>query len=120
VTLLRLEPVRKATLGFVWLGKKSETGRLVLLDPVKDFSQQICQVDLNSYNLAFKVLVWLIINGKHGGYLTAVCLHLLAVSAELNNSGVCVMWLLLALPIDWLLGEAEGGVCMFISFRRWS
>lgn len=30
------------------------------------------------------------------------------------------MWLLLALPIEWLLGEAEGGVCMPISFRRWS
>lgn len=50
-----------------------------------------------------------------------VCAHLLAERVELNNSGVCVMWLLLlALPIDWLLGEAEGGVCMWISFRRWS
>lgn len=49
-----------------------------------------------------------------------VCVHLLADSVVLNNSGVCVMWLLLALPIDWLLGEAEGGVCMLISFRRWS
>lgn len=48
------------------------------------------------------------------------CAHLLADSVEVNNSGVCVMWLLLALPIDWLLGEAEGGVCMLISFRRWS
>ncbi len=46
--------------------------------------------------------------------------HLLVDSVEVNSSGVCEMWLLLALPIDWLLGEAEGGVCMLISFRRWS
>lgn len=45
--------------------------------------------------------------------------HLLADSEE-GKSSVWARWLLLALFMAWLLGEAEGGVCMPISFSRWS
>lgn len=65
--------------------------------------------------IVFCIIVWYNIHCRHVQYVNDLFVE--GGLVVLVNRSMPALWLL-TLPIDCVLGEAEG-VCMLISFRRW-